>query len=110
MPATLKTLPIPSHDGMVAEFRKLATEWKQRSGHLSNSAQMAMLPSYQRIIAMGPGVVGLILEELEREPDFWFWALEALTGHDPIPAEAKGKVRQMADAWVKWGYQQGLLA
>lgn len=46
---------------------------------------MAMLPSCQRIIGMGPVVVPLILEELRREPDHWFWALEMLTEDDPVP-------------------------
>lgn len=110
MPATRATLPARTPEQMADEFRRLATEWKQQSAHLSNSMQMAMLPQYQRIIGMGPGVVGLILEELERKPDFWFWALEHLTGEDPIPPEARGKVRQMADAWVQWGYDRGVLA
>jgi hypothetical protein len=30
-------------------------------------------------------------EELQREPDQWFWALEAITRENPVPAEAAGK-------------------
>ena len=45
-------------------FHRLAAEWKEQSRFLSNSAQMAMLRPYQRIIGMGPPVVPLILEEL----------------------------------------------
>jgi hypothetical protein len=90
-------------------FRRLTAEWKEQSRYLSNSAQMAMLGPYQRIIGMGPMVVPLILEELRREPDHWFWALEAITEEDPVPPEVKGKVRQMADAWVRWGEQQGII-
>ncbi len=40
---------------------------------------MAMLNPYQRIIGIGWPVVPLILDELQREPDQWFWALEAIT-------------------------------
>ena len=47
-------------------LHRLAAEWKQRSRHLSNSAKMAMIEPYQRIIGMGPPVVPLILEELRR--------------------------------------------
>jgi hypothetical protein len=90
-------------------FQRLATEWKQRSRLLSNTAQMAMLPPYQKIIGMGPDAVPLILEELRREPDQWFWALEAITEENPVPPEAAAKVRQMADAWIEWGRQQGLV-
>jgi hypothetical protein len=110
MPATTLTLPTRSPEELAPEFHRLAAEWRQKSAHFSNSAEMAMLPEYQKIIAMGPAVVGLILEELERKTDFWFWALEHLTGEDPIPPESRGKVRQMAAAWVKWGHERGLLA
>ena len=70
---------------------------------------MAMLKPYQRIIGMGPAAVPLILEELQREPDHWFWALEAITQEDPVPAAARGKIGDMADAWIAWGKQQGYI-
>jgi hypothetical protein len=70
---------------------------------------MAMLKPYQRIIGMGWPVVPLILEELRREPDQWFWALEAITEENPVPAADAGNVRRMAQAWIDWGVSQGLL-
>jgi hypothetical protein len=90
-------------------FRRLASEWKDQSRYLSNNAQIAMLRPYQRIIGMGMPVVPLILEELRTEPDQWFWALEAITEENPVPPESAGIVRQMAQAWVEWGRQKGLL-
>ena len=90
-------------------FHRLAAEWKEQSRFLSNSAQMAMLRPYQQIIGMGPAVVPLILDELRREPDQWFWALESITEQNPVPPEAMGNVRLMAQPWVTWGEQQGLL-
>jgi hypothetical protein len=90
-------------------FHRLVAEWKEQSRYLSNTAQMAMLKPYQRIIGMGWPVVPLILEELQREPDQWFWALEAITDENPIPPEDMGKVRVMAEAWIEWGSKQGLL-
>jgi hypothetical protein len=95
--------------GVRDRFRRLADEWKQQSKYLSNTAQMAMLRPYQRIIGMGQVVVPLILQELQREPDQWFWALEAITDENPVPAEAAGNVRMMASCWIDWGKQQGLL-
>lgn len=90
-------------------FRRLAAEWKDQSRYLSNTAQMAMLRPYQRIIGMGPPAVPLILDELRREPDQWFWALEAITGANPVPPDDAGKVRAMARAWVEWGERQGYI-
>jgi hypothetical protein len=40
---------------------------------------------------------------LEREPDQWFWALQAITEEDPVPPPSRGKVREMALAWIEWG-------
>jgi hypothetical protein len=90
---------------MEERFHRLAAEWKAASRYLSNSAQMAMLRPYQRIIGMGPLVVPLILEELRREPDQWFWALESITEQNPVPSDAMGNVQLMAQAWVRWGEQ-----
>jgi hypothetical protein len=90
-------------------FRRLAAEWKERSRFLSNTAQMALLWPYQGIIGMGNPVVPLILQELEREPDQWFWALQAITQENPVPPEAAGNVRLMAQGWIEWGKQRGLL-
>ncbi len=91
-------------------FQRLAHDWKEKSRHLSNTAQMATLPSYQRIIGMGDAAVPLILEELQREPDQWFWALEAITEENPVSPEDAGRVRKMAQAWIDWGKRKGLLS
>ena len=90
-------------------FQRLVAEWKEQARYLSNTAQMAMLTPYQRIIGMGMPAVPLILNELGREPDQWFWALEAITEQNPVPAESLGKIQAMADAWVQWGIQQGVI-
>jgi hypothetical protein len=52
----------------------------------------------------------MILEELRREPDHWFWALEAITLANPVPPEAGGKVEEMARAWIEWGIREGYIS
>jgi hypothetical protein len=69
---------------------------------------MVLHPAYQRIIGMGTAAVPFLLCELERRPDHWFWALTAITGADPVKPEHRGKLREMANAWLKWGKEQGL--
>ena len=91
-------------------FERLAKDWREQSRHLSNTAQIAMLKPYQRIIGLGMPVVPLILGELQREPDQWFWALEAITEEDPVPPTARGKVSSMAQAWIDWGKEHGHVA
>ena len=91
-------------------FQRLTHEWKNQSRFLSNTAQMAMLWPYQRIIGMGIAAVPFILEELQRDPDQWFWALEAITEENPVPPEAGGTVRMMAQSWLVWGRQHGFFS
>ena len=94
----------------VRRFERLAAEWKQQSRFLSNTAQIALLPAYQRIIGMGPPVVPLILESLRREPDQWFWALEAITEEKPVAPESVGDIQAMTAAWVEWGIHRGIIS
>lgn len=68
---------------------------------------MAMLKPYQRIIGMGWPAVPMLLEELRREPDYWFWALESITEPNPIPPNAAGNLERMTQAWLDWGEQEG---
>ena len=90
-------------------FSQLRDDWKEKSRYLSNSAQIAMLWPYQQIIGMGAPALPLILSELESETDHWFWALEAISGENPVPANAAGDVKAMAEAWLSWGTTRGLV-
>jgi hypothetical protein len=94
-------------EGREQRFLDLVALWKRERGPYSSSARLAEHPAYQQIIGMGPEVVPLLLRELEREPDHWFRALHALTGANPVPTESRGKVREMAVAWLRWGREQG---
>lgn len=102
-----------SREGLVQQvsdrdrFQRLRSQWKEQSRYLSNTAQMSMLGPYQRIIGMGEAAVPLILDELRREPDHWFWALESITEENPVPPEDAGRVQAMTAAWIRWGKERG---
>lgn len=88
-------------------FQELVTTWRKETRFSSSVTDIAMHRSYQRIIGLGPAAVPLLLRELERNPDHWFWALHAITGVDPTTPEQKGKVQEMAKAWLNWGREAG---
>jgi len=88
-------------------FLELVAIWKRERGPYSSSARLAEHPAYQQIIAMGQGVIPLLLRELQSQPDHWFRALHAITGADPVSAKSRGNVKEMADAWLDWGHAQG---
>jgi hypothetical protein len=99
--------PIKSQVELEAEFKSLAAEWRAETRMLSLVAQKSMHPAYQRIIGMGQPIVPLIFRDLEQKPDHWFWALRAITGDNPVKPEQRGRMNQMAQAWIQWGKEQG---
>ncbi|MBN4005478.1 MAG: hypothetical protein HWQ58_28340 [Nostoc sp. LPT] len=88
-------------------FIKLANQWRSETKHLSLMSDMILHTAYQQIIGMGTDAVPLILEELSREPEHWFWALRSITGANPIKPEDRGRLKKMAEAWLDWGRQHG---
>lgn len=91
-------------------FRQLARKWINETEYLSSAARMAEHPTYQEIIQLGQPAVPLLLAELRRRPDFWFAALRAITGENPVPPQSAGKVKDMAAAWLAWGQAKGLIS
>lgn len=89
------------------EFYDLLFDWKSETLHISSITESAMHPYYQRIIGMGEKVVPLLLLQLEKQPDQLFWALKAITGNDPVQPNQRGKMKEMAQAWLKWGKENG---
>jgi hypothetical protein len=96
----------PTNAGEI-EFARLAGEWKQTRPAVSSTTAIAMHPAYQRIVGMGKPAVPLILRELGRELDHWFWALRSITGEDPVSPGHAGKMREMAADWLRWGREKG---
>jgi type I restriction enzyme M protein len=88
-------------------FAEFAAEWKTGRRVTSSVSRMAEHPAYEKIIRMGYAVVPLILQELAREPDHWFVALNKITGENPVNGDARGKIAEMADAWIRWGENKG---
>lgn len=102
--STVRPSPTPADE---QKFNQLVATWKANRGAASSLTALSMQPAYQQIIGMGPAAVPLLLRELERAPDHWFWALKAITGADPIASEQRGRVADMAAAWLRWGREQG---
>ena len=94
-------------EGIHEKFNRLVDRWRKETVFQSSAHQMATHPSYQEIIGIGRDAIPFLLQELERNPDHWFWALRSITGIDPVPQEDRGHVRAMTDAWLEWGRLQG---
>lgn len=93
----------PAEDWL--KFQNLVAQWRRERGAMSSITEMVLCLAYQSIIGMGPNVVPLILAQLESErdePDQWFWALQVLTGENPVSREDRGNYLRMAQSWLAW--------
>ena len=88
-------------------FRRESEKWTVETAHLSNLVEKCTHPSYQRIIGMGAPVLPHIFERLKRQPQHWFWALQAITGECPVLSSEAGNFERMTSAWLRWATDHG---
>jgi hypothetical protein len=91
----------------IEKFERLATDWRANRNNIGSVLDMCSHIAYQQIIGMGKDAVPLILRELEREIDHWFWALRAITAEDPVTENHRGRLALMARDWLDWAKIQG---
>lgn len=92
-----------------AEFDRLADEWRAATSIMSSAEAKARHPAHQAIVAMGERAVPLILTRMQAQGGHWFAALRAITGANPVKPTARGNVRAMQAAWLKWGRENGYI-
>ncbi len=97
-----------NHAVVRQEFEKYADIWRRETRGMPFLITRVTHWAYQRIIGLGPKVLPLILRELERETDHWYWALNAISGEDP--AEGVEDFEEAAARWLEWGRATGLLS
>lgn len=90
-------------------FRALADQWLEETQLVSSLTDMVLHPAYQQVIGLGIPALPFILKELQERPAHWFWALFAITGENPVPAERAGDLEQMTAAWLDYGRRRGYL-
>jgi hypothetical protein len=96
-------------DGLAVAFEELAQVWAAETAHFSSPIKLMQHPAYRQIVGLGPAVLPLLLRDLAETHRFWFAALNAITGENPIPDEAAGDVARMTDAWIAWGRERRLI-
>ena len=98
-----------SRDNVIREFYDLALQWKNDTKYLSSISEICMHPAYQKIIGMGEKALSLIFQDLSENPSHWFWALNSITGADPIQPNQRGKIKDMTRSWLNWGKEKGYI-
>jgi hypothetical protein len=89
------------------KFQRLAVVWLAETAYVSSSSDLVAHPAFQEIVGMGPAVVPLLLRGLEKGTGHWHRALRRITGVDPVPSADRGNIEKAAEAWLRWGKEQG---
>jgi hypothetical protein len=91
------------------KFNLLALTWQKDTNLSSSITEMVAHPAYQQIIGMGQRALPFIFNQLNSQPEHWFWALQSITGVNPIKPEHRGNLPEMTNDWIDWGKANGLI-
>lgn len=90
-------------------FETWHREWAEATKFSSSVHDIVSHPAYCAIIKMGHRVLTFIFEELNKECEHWFIALERITGVNPAINAPAGDLEAMRRAWLAWGRDNGYL-
>src|SRR5947199_9625078 len=108
--STIPAKPKPTSEKVESveeKFRRLASVWLAETAVVSSSSDLVAHPAFQEIVGMGPAVIPLLLRELGKRSGHWHRALRRITGVDPVAPEDRGNIDKAAEAWLRWGKEQG---
>jgi len=115
---TLRIVNLPQHSAwlreqdrvnVASEFRKLRLALDRRLGPVGLLRDRLFSAEYAAIVGLGPRVVPLLLKDLQRSVQPWFWALKAITRTDPASDVNPGDFETIAARWIEWGKQKKIL-
>ena len=86
----------------ITKFNKLVSQWKSETGGLSSPRAISQHPCYLEIIKMGEEVLPLIFYDLKNNGGWWYPALRAITGVNPVSDDARGNIELNTEQWLKW--------
>ncbi len=83
-------------------FDFLNSIWKNETLFSSSVSDITNNSAYRSIIDLGQDAIPLIINDLKNNDSNWFYALEALTGQNPIRETHRGMVQLMKNDWLEW--------
>ena len=105
----MATVPAtPAAETVEQQVVRLLKIWREQTAYTSSSTQITGHPAYQELIALRSAALPFLFRDLEQTRDGHLSkALMDITGAHPIPAEDRGKIRKIADAWLRWARENG---
>lgn len=105
----MASVPVtPAAETIEQRAGRLLRTWREQTAYLSSSTRITGHPAYQELMALGPAALPFLFRDLEQSGDGHLSkALTTLTGAHPVPAEDRGNVRKVAEAWLRWARENG---
>lgn len=91
------------------QFVYLKNQWKKEVLFFSSASKIVSNSAYKEIINFGPMAIPWIIRELKKNNDHWFYALEKITGVNPIKEINRGRIEEMRNDWVEWATKNDYL-
>lgn len=89
-------------DSINRKFTELKSIWENETMWFSDVSEITNNSAYREIIDLGEDVLPFIFEDLDTNNNHWFYALNSITGSDPISTNHKGIFPQMKNDWLNW--------
>ena len=88
-------------------FLQLLSEWRKDTAFQSSPRVITSHSAYQKIIDIGEPALPFIFEDMRKNGGWWYPALRAITGDNPVPRDARGNRTPNDEAWLRWGQDNG---
>ncbi len=95
--------PAAAEEPLAERFERLFENWYAETAAHSSGHVILGHPSFRQIIGLGKPAIPLILKKMQGKFSFIHFALEEITGEDPILEEHRGKPVSCAQDWLEWG-------
>src|SRR5262245_25886959 len=103
--------PVPASppiENLEVRVRELLHTWRTQTAPFSSSSRITNHPAYLELISLGSAALPFLFRDLQQTLDGHLAkALAAITGAHPVPAEERGQIRKIAEAWLKWARENG---
>ena len=84
------------------KFNRAVRLWRAEIKGMSMARDMVRHHAFQEILRMKEKAVPWIISEIRAHPDFLVLSLPIITGENPVPSSAVGKIHEIVNAWILW--------
>jgi hypothetical protein len=102
----IQNVPLP--ETVERDVEDLLAVWRKQTAMISSSTVLVSHPAYRKIIALGAAALPYLFRDLEQTHDGHLSrALAEITGAQPVQPGEGGKIRLVAERWLKWARENG---